>query len=100
MQFAMMEAADRDGIFVTDLSAHCARLRKAKVMCLAGASTADNTGVGRDELAVLLIAQPNWFGCRRPTWLLMRDSRHKRGIFSRKIWLHVMRHQGVGNRTG
>jgi hypothetical protein len=101
MQFAMMEAADRDGIFVANLSAHCARLRKAKVMCLTGASTADNTGVGRDELTVLLITQPNLFGCRRPRWLLMWDSRQKRGILSQKIFrLHVMRRQGVGNGTG
>jgi hypothetical protein len=81
MQFAVVEAADRDGIFVANLSAHRAWLRKAYVMRLTGASTADDTGVGRYKLAVLFIAQPNWFDRRRPRQLLMRDSRRNGRTF-------------------
>ena len=36
MQFAVMEPADRDRIFVADLSAERARLGKAKVVGFAG----------------------------------------------------------------
>jgi hypothetical protein len=41
MEFAMMEATDRNGVLVTDLSAECAWLHEAEMMRLAWHPAAD-----------------------------------------------------------
>ena len=58
-----MEPADRDRVFVADLSAERARLSKANVMRFGRRAATDNAGLRGDELAVLLVAQTN--GLRR-----------------------------------
>ena len=58
----MMEATDRNGVLVTDLSAESARLGEAEMMRLGWRSAADHTGLGGDELAMLLVAEADHFG--------------------------------------
>jgi hypothetical protein len=62
MQFAMMEPADRDRVFVADLAAQRARLSEPKVMGFSRRSAADHAGLHRDVRAVLLVAQANRLG--------------------------------------
>jgi hypothetical protein len=57
-----MEAADGDGVFVTELAAKRARLGIANVMCLARCPAAHDAGLGCDIIAVLLVAKPDCFG--------------------------------------
>ena len=67
MQFAMMEPADGNRVFVADLSAERTKLGQAKVMGLRGCSAADYAGLCGDEFAVLLVTQANGLRCpRRP----------------------------------
>jgi hypothetical protein len=61
VQIAVMEPADRDRIFIADLSAESTRLREANVMHFRGRPAADDAGLGGDELAVFLLAQANGF---------------------------------------
>ncbi len=56
MLFAMMESTDRDRVFVADLAAERAWLRKAKVVRFGGRAAAYDAGLRGDEFAVLLIA--------------------------------------------
>ena len=62
MQFAVMKAANRDGVLITDLAAKRARLSKAEMMGFCRASAADEAGLRGDELAVLLVSQANGLG--------------------------------------
>src|ERR1700733_7781432 len=62
MQFAVMEPADRDRVFVTDLAAQRARLSEPKVMGFSRRSAADHAGLHSDVRAVLLVAQANRLG--------------------------------------
>ena len=66
VQFAMMEATDRDRVFVADLAPDRARLGEANVMRLARRPAADNAGLSGYELAVLLVAQANGLRCDAP----------------------------------
>ena len=58
----MVEAADRNRVLVADLSSERARLGEADVMRLGGGPAADDAGLSGDELAVLLVAQPDRLG--------------------------------------
>ena len=84
VQLPVMEATDRDGVFVADLAAERARLGEPNVMRLARPSAADNAGLCGDELAVLLVPQPDslW---RHPTMtrLLPRQYDRRAVIVSR-----------------
>jgi hypothetical protein len=53
----MVEGADWDCVFVTDLAAERARLSKANVVRFGGRETADNAWLGGDEFAVHLVSQ-------------------------------------------
>ena len=59
----MMDPADRDRVFIADLSAESTGLSKPNVMGLGWRAAAHNARLGRDELTVLLVAQAN--GLRR-----------------------------------
>jgi hypothetical protein len=61
VQIAVKEPADRDRIFIADLSAESARLREANVMRFGGLPAADDAGLRGDELAVFLLAQAKGF---------------------------------------
>jgi hypothetical protein len=56
MEFAMMDAADRDRVLVADFAAQRPGLGEADMMRLGGGATADDAWLGGDESAVLLIA--------------------------------------------
>ena len=62
MQFAVMEPADRDRVFVADLAPQRARLSEPKVMGFRRRPAADHAGLHSDILAVLLVAQANRLG--------------------------------------
>ncbi len=66
MEFAVVETADRDCVFVADLASKRPRLGEANVMGFRGRSAAHNARLGSDELAVLLVAQANGFGGEPP----------------------------------
>jgi hypothetical protein len=55
----MMEPADGDGVFVADLAAERARLSETKVVRFARRAAAYDARLGRDILAVLLVAETN-----------------------------------------
>jgi hypothetical protein len=57
MQFAMMQATNRNGVFVADFPPKRTGLRKAKVMCFGGGTAANDTRLPCDEFAMLLVAQ-------------------------------------------
>jgi hypothetical protein len=59
MQFAVVQPADRDGVLVAHLAAERARLGEADMMRFGRRSAADDTGLGHDESAMLLVAQAN-----------------------------------------
>jgi hypothetical protein len=59
MQFTMMEAADRNCELVADLAAKRTRLRETKVVWLCRRAAADDAGLPRDELAMILVTQAN-----------------------------------------
>ena len=59
----MMDPADRNRVFVTDLAAERPRLSEANVMRFDGPATADDAGLRGDESAMLFIAQTD--GLRR-----------------------------------
>jgi hypothetical protein len=61
VQFAVMEATDWNRIFIADFSAERARPGEAEMMRLARRSAAGQAGLRGDELAVLLVTQPNRF---------------------------------------
>ena len=61
----MMEPADRDRVFIADLSAESTGLSKANVMGLGWRAAAHDARLSRDELAVLLVAQANGFAAMR-----------------------------------
>ena len=57
MQFAMMDSADWDRVFVADLAAERSGLGETNVMRFGGRATADDAGLRGDESAMLLVAQ-------------------------------------------
>ena len=59
MQFAMMRATDRDGIFVADLSSERAGLGESKMMRIRRRAAAYDAGLAGYEFAMLLVAQAN-----------------------------------------
>ena len=59
VKLAMVETTERDRKLVADLSAERTRLGKAEMMRIAGRPAANETGLPRNELAVLLVAQSN-----------------------------------------
>ena len=75
MQFAVVEPAKRDRILVAHFAAEGAGLGKAEMVRFGQGSAADEAGLGRDELAMLPVAQANGLrldaaltvsGCRTP----------------------------------
>ena len=81
MQFAVVEPAKRDRVFVADLAGQRTRLRKANMMRLGRPAAAHDARLGGDELAVFLIAQADSFRCDATAsfWFLRQDdwSRHR-----------------------
>src|SRR3984957_13592213 len=63
MEVAMMDPADRDRVFVADLSAESTGLSKPNVMGLGRRAAAHDARLRPDERTVLLVAQAN--GLRR-----------------------------------
>src|SRR5947208_2568854 len=61
MDLAVMHPTDRHGELIADFLAQCAGLRKAQMMWVARCTSAHETGLVRDELAMLLVAQPDGF---------------------------------------
>jgi hypothetical protein len=61
VKLAMMTAAQRDGELVADLAAKCTTLREAKVVRIAGLSSADKTRLPSDMPDVLAIPHPARF---------------------------------------
>src|SRR3984957_8400280 len=59
MQFAVMEPAHGDRVFVADLAPQPARLSEPKVVGFRRGPAADHAGLRSDVLAVLLVAQAN-----------------------------------------
>jgi hypothetical protein len=55
MEFAVMKAANWDGVFVANLAAEGSRLGEANVMRLAWRPAADDARLRRDESAMLLV---------------------------------------------
>ena len=56
VKLPMMGAAERDGVFVTDLLGHRLRLGKAKVMGVGRGPAADQAGLLGDELEVARVS--------------------------------------------
>jgi hypothetical protein len=56
MEFAVVETADRDCVFVADLASKRPRLGEANMMRLGRPPATNNTRLCGDELAVLLVA--------------------------------------------
>src|SRR5438046_1036686 len=61
VNLAVMQAAYRHGELVAHLQTQCARLGKAEVVCVARTSAAQETGLARYEVAVLLVPQSGRF---------------------------------------
>ena len=59
MQFAVMEPADWNRIFVADLSAKRTRLGEANMVRFAWRPAADDAGLRRHIFAMLFVAQTN-----------------------------------------
>ena len=57
MKFAMVATAEWHGKFVTHLETDRVRLRKTQMVRIGWLASADETGLGRDKLQVLLVAQ-------------------------------------------
>jgi hypothetical protein len=57
VNLAVMSTAERDGEFVADLAPECAMLGKANVVRICGLPSADQAGLHRDELQVVLVAK-------------------------------------------
>jgi hypothetical protein len=62
VQFAMMKAADGNGVFVADFAARGGRLRKFDVMGITGRSAAYEAGLLRDKSEVCPISFAHRFG--------------------------------------
>ena len=62
MQLSMMPTAERYCEFIADFQTNAARLRKSQMMRVARLSSADNAGLGCDELEMCLVTQPLRFG--------------------------------------
>src|ERR1700722_14489198 len=62
MQFTMMRATDRDGVFVADLSPERPGLGKAKIMRVGRGASAYDAWLPRDEFSMFLVAQANGVG--------------------------------------
>ncbi len=58
----MMSSAERYGEFVADLAPERPKLGKANMVRISGLSSADQAGLRRDELQVLLVANTAWLG--------------------------------------
>jgi hypothetical protein len=58
----MVQPADRDRVFIADLSAESTGLSKPNVMGLGRRGAAHDARLGPDELAVVLVAQANRLG--------------------------------------
>jgi hypothetical protein len=63
VQFAVVQATDRDRVFVADLSANRTRLGEANVVRFGRRAAANDAGLGGDELAVFLVAQAKSLRC-------------------------------------
>ena len=61
MDFVVVSAAERDGELVTDLAAKSARLGKAKMMGVGGASATDDAGLLADMAEMIVAASAPWF---------------------------------------
>jgi hypothetical protein len=59
MQFAMVEPAERDGVFVADLAAKSPRLRKAKMVGFRWSSATDDAWLRGDEFTMILVVKPD-----------------------------------------
>ena len=58
----MMHAAERHRELIADFAAECPGLCEAQMMGVGGLAPAHHTGLGRDKLAVELVAQSARFG--------------------------------------
>jgi len=64
----VVESADRDGVFVADLSVESTGLSEANVIGFGWRAAAHDARLaGRDELTVLLVPQANGFRCNATT---------------------------------
>src|SRR6478736_314503 len=65
MRLAVMRAAKRHGVFIADLAAERARLRKRQMMGVGRLLGANQVGLAADEFEVLLVAVAHGLGDRR-----------------------------------
>jgi hypothetical protein len=63
VQIAVVQPADRDRVFVADLTAERAGLGETNVVGFGRRAATNDAGLRGDELAALLIAQANSFRC-------------------------------------
>ena len=69
VNLAMMSTAERDGEFVADLAPERAMLGKANVVCIGGLPSADQAGLRRDELQVVLVPKAARLGKRQDAFI-------------------------------
>jgi len=62
VQFAMVDAAYRNGELVADLAAQCTRLGEAQMVGIGGRATAYHARLGGYEFAMIFVAQANSLG--------------------------------------
>ena len=98
MQFTVVPATERDSEFVAHFEPDRARLRKAQMMRVGWATTADKTGLRSNEFQVSLIAYPFWLSDRELAFVdllrLVRIVRCKSGGCCRGL------REGFGLRDG
>ena len=89
MQFAVMEPADGDRVFVADLAPQRTRLSEPKVMGFRRRPAADHAGLRSDVFAVLLVAQANSLGGQAAASYVRLGKRwvKRRVLDRRKEWL-------------
>ena len=69
VNLAMMSTAERDGEFVADLAPERTMLGKANVVRICGLPSADQAGLRRDELQVVLVAKAARLGIRQDAFI-------------------------------
>ena len=69
VNLAMMSTAERDGEFVADFAPERAMLGKANVVRICGLPSADQAGLRRDELQVVLVAKAARLGKRQDAFI-------------------------------
>jgi hypothetical protein len=62
VQLAMVDATHRNGELITDLAAERPRLRKTQMMGIGRRTAAHQAWLGRNEFAVVFVAQANGLG--------------------------------------